>query len=304
MKYLLFFSLSLFVVACGGSGNQTEEAQGEAMQSDASAQTMNVTIEEEWATDTLMRTPESVLYDEESDMIFVANIGTFNSDSKDGDGFISVLSPDGIIETLKWVEGLNDPKGMGVYQGNLYVADLNEVVEINIESGEITETYPIEGAVFLNDITINGQGQVYVSDTETDKIHVMENGAVSTFMEDSALQRPNGLLIEDNQLLLASAGGGYLAPIDLENMEMQEPWLENIPSADGIIKTEDGNYIVSTWQGEVHYVDAKNNQTQKLLDTKDQKINSADIGYIPAQDLLLVPTFNDHRIVAYKITVN
>ena len=304
MKYLLFFSLILFIVACGGSGTQTEEAQQEPMQSDASAQSINVNIEEEWATDTIMRTPESVLYDDESDMIFVANIGTFTADSKDGDGFISVLAPDGVVESLKWVEGLNDPKGMGIFDGKLYVADLNEIVEIDIEGAEIANKYPIEGAVFLNDITVNGDGQVYVSDSETDKIHMLENGQVSTWMEDASLERPNGLLAEDDQMLLASAEGGFLAPIDLDSMQVQEAWLENIPSADGIIKTKDGNYIVSTWSGEVHYVDAKNNQTQKLLDTKDQEINSADIGYIPGQDLLLVPTFNDHRIVAYKISMN
>lgn len=304
MKYLLFFSLALFIAACGGSSNQTEEAEQEPMQSDAASQSMNVSIEEAWATDTVMRTPESVLYDEETDMIFVANIGTFNADNKDGDGFISILAPDGAVEVLKWVEGLNDPKGLGVSDGKLYVADLDEITEIDIESGEIANKYPIDGAVFLNDITVNDNGQVYVSDSETDKIHLLENGQVSTWMEGSSLQRPNGLLAEDDRMLLASAEGGFLAPIGLDSMQVEEAWLEDIPSADGIIKTQDGNYIVSTWSGEVHYVDAENHQTQKLLDTKDQEINSADIGYIPHLNLLLVPTFNDHRIVAYKVTVN
>ncbi|MEO0334033.1 MAG: gluconolaconase [Bacteroidota bacterium] len=245
-----------------------------------------------------------MLYDEASDMIFVANIGTFNKDSKDDDGFISVLAPDGVVDELKWVEGLNDPKGMGVFDGKLFVADLDEVVEIDIASAQVQNKYPIEDATFLNDVTINSQGEVYVSDSDTDKIHMIDGAQPMVWMEDTALQRPNGLFAEDDRMLLASAGGGFLAPIDLDSKQVQDTWLEDIPSADGIIKTQNGDYIVSTWQGEVHYVAAESGETIKLLDTKAEEINAADIGYIPQQSLLLVPTFRDHRVVAYKVTAN
>lgn len=302
MRLILFFATGLFITACGGSGNQTEETSAEAASSEEAS--LSVDIQEQWATDTVLRTPESVLYDEATDMIFVANIGTFNRDSKDGDGFISVLAPDGVVDELKWVEGLNDPKGMGVFDGKLFVADMDEVVEIDIANAEIINKYPIDGAIFLNDITINGQGQVYVSDSDDDKIHVIDGGQPMVWLEDSALQRPNGLLADDNQMLLASAGGGFLAPIDLDSKQVQDTWLEDIPSADGIIKTMNGDYIVSTWQGEVHYIAAESGQTIKLLDTKAEEINAADIGYIPQQNLLLVPTFRDHRVVAYKVTAN
>jgi len=302
MRLILFFATGLFITACGGSGNQTEETSAEAASSEEAS--LSVDIQEHWATDTVLRTPESVLYDEATDMIFVANIGTFNRDSKDGDGFISVLAPDGVVDELKWVEGLNDPKGMGVFDGKLFVADMDEVVEIDIANAEIINKYPIDGAIFLNDITINGQGQVYVSDSDDDKIHVIDGGQPMVWLEDSALQRPNGLLADDNQMLLASAGGGFLAPIDLDSKQVQDTWLEGIPSADGIIKTMNGDYIVSTWQGEVHYIAAESGQTIKLLDTKAEEINAADIGYIPQQNLLLVPTFRDHRVVAYKVTAN
>lgn len=302
MRVILFFSVVLLMYACGSSSNQAEENQAAAEPAEAPG--LNVSLQEQWATDTVLRTPESVLYDDESDMIFVANIGTFNRESKDGDGFITVLAPDGIVDVLKWVEGLNDPKGMAVFDGKLYVSDLDEVVEIDIANAEILNKYPIEGATFLNDVTVNGQGQVYVSDSDNDKIHMIDGGQSSVWMEDTALQRPNGLFAEDGQMLLASSRGGFLAPIDLESKQVQEAWLEDIPSADGIVKLRNGDYIVSTWQGEVHYVAAESGETLKLLDTKAEEINSADIGYIPQQELLLVPTFNDHRVVAYKIAVN
>lgn len=298
--YFVPLLLSL-LVACGGPSENASESATEENTSEQMA-TVDVTIEEAWATDTVLRTPESVLYDEANDVIYVANIGNYDPENTDGDGFISQLSPDGTVKELKWVTGLNDPKGMGLYDNTLYVTDLNEVATIDVSSGEVTNTYPVEEAVFLNDITVSSDGKVYITDSNTDHIYLLENGQASTWMDDSTLQGPNGLLIEDDRLLLASAGGGFLAPINLENKRVEDHWLDEIPSADGIIKTATGDYIVSTWQGEVHYVDPENNRSQKLLDTKDQEINSADIGYIESQELLLVPTFNDNRVVAYKVS--
>ncbi len=294
--------LLALITACGGTSENTETTAEETIPEQMP--TMNVSIEEAWATDTVMQTPESVLYDADNDAIYVANIGGIDKEGQDGDGFISKLSPDGSVTTLKWATGLNDPKGMGVYDNTLYVTDITQIAAIDLATGEVKEKYPVEGASFLNDITVSSSGTVFATDSDTDKIHQLQDGQVTTWMSDSSLQRPNGLLAENDRILLASAGGGFLAPISMSDKTVEDHWIDNIPSADGIIKTEDGNYIVSTWQGEVHYVDPENNSSQKLLDTKAQEINSADIGYIPSEDLLLVPTFNDNRVVAYKVTKN
>ena len=304
MNQTTLFAPVLFALltACGSASENTEQATVEETPPEQT-NTMDVSIEEVWATDTVMRAPESALYDADNDLIYVANIGAVNKDGQDGDGFISQLSPDGSVQELKWVTGLNDPKGMGLFENTLYVTDINEIAAIDITSGEITDTYPIEGATFLNDITVSSDGKVYATDSDSDNIHLLENGQVSTWMSDSSLRRPNGLLMEDDRLLLASADGGFLAPIDLTNKVVEDHWIDEIPSADGIVQAADGNYIVSTWQGEVHYVDPENNRSQKLLDTKAEEINAADIGYIEAQNLLLVPTFYDNRVVAYKVTV-
>lgn len=303
-KILNYFALplSMLLAACASTPETTETATEEIVSEQMP--TLNVSIEEAWATDTVMQTPESVLYDADNDVIYVANIGGINKEGQDGDGFISKLAPDGSVTTLKWATGLNDPKGMGQHDNTLYVTDITELVAIDLGTGEVKEKYPVEGASFLNDITVSSDGTVFATDSDTDKIHQLQDGQITTWMSDSSLQRPNGLLAEDDRLLLASAGGGFLAPINLGDKTVEAHWIDEIPSADGIIKTAEGDYIVSTWQGEVHYVDPMNNASQKLLDTKEQEINSADIGYIESERLLLVPTFNDNRVVAYRVTKN
>jgi len=65
-----------------------------------------------WETDTLLRTPESVLLDEGRNILYISNINGQPTD-KDGNGFISKVTLDGKIENLKWVEGFDAPKVLG-----------------------------------------------------------------------------------------------------------------------------------------------------------------------------------------------
>src|SRR5207302_2493646 len=111
---------------------------------------------------------------------------------KDGKGSVGEVGLDGKIIKVDWVTGLNAPKGMGLFQNNLYVADLDAVAIIDVKTGTLTKRIPVLGATFLNDITIDINGVVFVSDTRTKKVHRIENGMVSTWLDN--LQAPNGLL--------------------------------------------------------------------------------------------------------------
>src|SRR6478735_4970529 len=121
-----------------------------------------------WKSDTLLRVPESVLFDATRNKLYVANIdgGPWE---KDGKGSIGVLSTDGKIEKVEWVTGLDAPKGMGLYKNNLYVADVSRVVVIDVTSGKITEKIEIDGTKNLNDVTVSKDGQVFISDSGSGK---------------------------------------------------------------------------------------------------------------------------------------
>ena len=57
-------------------------------------------IEPVWESDTLLRTPESVLIDRERNVLYVSNVN-LNPWEKDGNGFISKMDMDGKITSLK-----------------------------------------------------------------------------------------------------------------------------------------------------------------------------------------------------------
>ena len=256
-----------------------------------------ISLEKKWETERVFMVPESVLYDKARNILYVANINGTPTD-KDGNGFISKLSVSGKIENLKWVTGLDAPKGMGVYKNRLYVTDISSIVEIDIARGKILKRYDI-GGKFLNDITVDSAGRVYVSDMATDKIHRLSGGRVTTWLSSKGLQNPNGLLIEKSRLLVASKGGGNIKIIDIRRKSIKD-WTSIGGNPDGLVSDGRGNYLISSWNGEAYFIKASGEKV-KLFDTRASNINSADIDYIPGKRLLLVPTFFDNRVVAYEV---
>ena len=55
--------------------------------------------------------PESAYYDAESNAVFVSSINGQILE-KDGNGYISRLSPDGKVVAEKWATGVHAPKGL------------------------------------------------------------------------------------------------------------------------------------------------------------------------------------------------
>jgi hypothetical protein len=251
-----------------------------------------------WETDTVLTTCESVLYDSKNDVLYVANIGGVPPDAQDNDGFISRLSLKGEILDLKWVEGIDAPKGMGLVRDKLIVTNIDEIVEIDISSGTISKRIAVEGAKFLNDITVATDGTAYVSDNQSNKIFSLKNGEVSIWLEKEDFGGPNGLLSQGDKLMAVTFGSGSFMKITTGDQTIRE-LAGGLKGGDGIAAVGE-DYLVSSWHGEVYFVD-KAGSTTKLLDTKADKINAADIDYIEDQHMLLVPTFFGNKVVAYRL---
>jgi hypothetical protein len=247
-----------------------------------------------WETEPNLPVPESVLFSSKDKVLFVAQIDG-KAGEKDGKGGIAKVALDGKIIAGDWVTGLNAPKGMGKTGSKLYVADLTEVVEIDLKSGKILKKHPIEGAKFLNDVTIDSKGTIYVSDTETKKVHRVKDGQVSLYYDN--LTRPNGLLAVGKNLLIADSG--TLWKLD-ENKTATKLAEGMDKSTDGIEQVKPGEYIVSCWAGVIYYIKADGSK-QELINTSADKVNSADIGYDPAKKIVYVPTFMKNSVAAYQL---
>jgi sugar lactone lactonase YvrE len=285
MKNLfLILVLGVIIAACGPKKEETVAA---------AAPTLTL----QWTTDTVLTTCESVLYDEANAVLYVSNINGDPS-TKDGNGSIAKVGLDGKIIEAQWVKGLDAPKGMGIANGKLYAADVDKIVEIELASGKILNKFVVDSAQFLNDITVDAAGRIYVSDMDRSNIVLLQDGKVSIWM-DKLSNKPNGLFAEENRMLVAFWDSKTLQAIDLTS-KMVEMKADSIDNPDGIEAVGDGGYLVSSWNGMVHYV-ASDGKVTKLLDTTADQVSAADIEFIPAKNLLLVPTFFKNTVMAYEL---
>lgn len=252
------------------------------------------TIEKIWHTKDNIPTPESVLFDAPSKTLFVSLIDG-DGNTKDGVGGVAKLNLDGSVNNLKWVTGLNAPKGLGMYKNKMYVADLTEVVVIDIKKGEIIKKIDVPETVFLNDITVNDKGVVYVSDTRKNKVFRIINDKPELFLDHAT--SANGLKAIGKDLYVLA--GPELWKVDpSKNITKIAVGFEK--GGDGIEPVGNGDFIVSCWAGLIYYVYA-DGKFDKMLDTQAEKINTADIGYNPKNRIIYVPTFLKNGVMAYKL---
>ncbi len=248
-------------------------------------------LEKVWETDTVVAIPESVL--PVGNVLYVSQIdgGGWNADGKGG---IAMISPEGKIIDLNWIAGLNAPKGLGMHGNRLYAADISEVVVIDIKKGKIEKKIAIDSATGLNDITVDEQGIVFVSDSRKSRIWRIENDQPALYLDN--VKGVNGLKAMKDGLLIG-AGKLFLKA----DAQKQITKIADVPqSIDGIEPVGNGDYVVTAWSGWIFYVKA-DGSVATILETHEQKKNTADIGFDSSKRIIYVPSFNGKTVAAYKL---
>lgn len=252
--------------------------------------------------------PESVIQDPATGAIYVSNIAGAIM-QKDGNGFIAKLKPDGTLIARQWIKGLNAPTGMALHDRTLYVVDVDELIEINVASGEIVKRYPAKGAIFLNDVAVGEDGTVYASDTPMNTIWRLKDGSFEPWFANDVLNGPNGLLVQGEKLIVASFGklpgdgqkqelGGLLA-VDLEKQAVSTIGNnDKLGNLDGLQALQPGVYLVTDWAaGGLYRIDAKG-KFERLIKLGK---GSADLIYLPDQKMALIPIMLSNSLVAYTL---
>lgn len=271
-----------------------------------------------WKAEGFM-TPESVFV--AADAYYVANINGAPLD-KDDNGFISKLGKDGKVLELKWISGesadieLNAPKGMGVHEGTLFVADIDVVRRFEVATGKALAPIAIEGATFLNDVHVAGD-TVYVSDSGigadfkpagTPAIYAIggkdaEPKAVK--LEIAEVGLPNGVFA------VAKEGGDsvYFNGFDMAKAihGFDRKTGQALPKLDLPAGSLDGlfglagegdawSFFVSSWEtGTVYHVAAPGQFKAIATGLK----GPADFGVDTDNKLVIVPVFMENRVDAY-----
>lgn len=304
MKQVLLGLVVLLLFACKNKENTTEGTNS----SDSTDQTstpakgesgnQSFTLEKIWETEGILTTSEGVVFDEKRGVYYVSCIGGVPPTNEDGDGFIAILDQKGSVLDNAFVKGLDAPKGMVVHEDKIYVTDINEFVIIDINTKGM-QRMALEGAQFLNDVALAPDGSIYFTDTNTNTIYKYSNDKVEVYLQDPNLANPNGIYVDDETIYLASFSAGDVNTVDLATKVITTRAKAAIPGGDGVIPWK-GGFFISNWNGEVYYTNA-NWASDKVLDTKEAKLNAADIAINSKAGEVLVPTFFGNTVAAYKI---
>ncbi len=286
-------------------------------QAQAQQQVEDTKVIKLWETANDLKNPESVAYAPNQNVLFVSNING-KPTQKDQNGFISkVSSSNGSIIELNWATGLNAPKGLAVSNINniLYVSDLTDLVEIDIDNGKIINRFNAPGSTFLNDVVSDNQGNIYVSDTITSTIYKLDdsnNTSLQAWLQSPLLNGPNGLHFDNskNRLIVTSLGdlskpGAGMEVVDLESKAITTLGKEGTTSPFGVLDgiesdtTDTHYYVTDNLAGKMYIVNADGTGYGTLIDLHTQ--GAADLGFMPNQSTIIIPLMQDNKLVAYQL---
>lgn len=259
-----------------------------------------ISLKELWASDSILITPESVHYSESTNLLYVTCIGSSNPSEKDGTGYISLLNVDGTPHNLKWVEGLNAPKGMDIMYGKLYVTDIDQLVVIDVESASIEKKISVENAVFLNDVACDEESNsTYFTDSKTGTVYTLKSGKVSIFYKSEATKVLNGIYNTSSTLYL---GSNNLLSLNKETKEIKV-LVKNTEQIDGLERIKKDVFIGTNWSGRILGL-VTNSPLIILENSQELGYNTADIGINTHKKTIYVPTFFKNNIKAYQYKVD
>jgi sugar lactone lactonase YvrE len=253
-----------------------------------------------------LMTPESVLHDADADVYLVSNINGKPLDADDN-GFISRVTPDDLQKIeLKWIDGskpdvkLDAPKGMAISGGVLWVADITVVRKFDAKTGKPMGEVKVPGAGFLNDVAPAADGGILVTDSGlnakfeasgTDAVYsISKAGAVKPLIKGKDLGGPNGVIAVGDTVWVTTFRSGAV----FEVPKTGEPKPVKLPKGqlDGIVALENGEFLVSSWEGKTVF-QGKGDQWKDLkLDLE----SPADIGWDSKRKKLLVPQFQKDAV--------
>jgi sugar lactone lactonase YvrE len=252
-----------------------------------------------WETAPIFSFAESAVYDAARSVIYISNIGETPKDNpRNGDGHVSILGLDGKLIEKHYITGLNDPKGMDISGDTLWVNDRDAIVEWDLQKNALIKRYELDNIVYLNDIGVGPDGAVYSNDADGHKVLTLQDGQWEVFWDNTEKQRPNGIWVEADRILLAMNWSHQLIAMDRETKE-QTLLLDEIGAGDGIEALGNGDYLVTDFHGRVFYLSPEG-KGSVIMDSREHQL-TADLDYIKEQNLVIIPRHKNNSVAAYRL---
>jgi SMP-30/Gluconolactonase/LRE-like region len=213
--------------------------------------------------------PEALSFDAAQNVYFISNANG-SPGLKDGNGFISRVSADGVMDSLHFIQGgrdsvqLDSPMGSRVQGDTLWVLDVDKLRGFDTKSGRPYVTVDLSPlkALFLNDLAIDSTGEFYITDTGVlivphgmdshpgpDRIlHVAHDRSISVAASTALLSSPDGIAWDQRakRFVLAPFAGP-----SVQEWRIGDPGPKDVAQGkgrfDGVEVERDGSILITSW---------------------------------------------------------
>jgi hypothetical protein len=253
--------------------------------------------------------PEAAVHDPVGDVYLISNVGDLFSDANDG--FISRVSPAGVILDLRWIEGdgsnpLISPTGLMVQGRTLYIVDREALRRYDLRRNSWLPpiSLPADG-YFYNDVCSAGEGRIYVTATDLSvleenanaagALYVIERGVARRYLPDADVGNPNGCISQRGVTWVSflPAGGIYSAnPSGQVRLVAEAPGM-----IDGVVFAG-GDYYITSWVGGGVFRVAGNGSGVEQVFLLD---SPASLGFDARRGHLIVPSLFGDEVVIYPL---
>ncbi|GAA6211896.1 hypothetical protein NBRC116602_16370 [Hyphomicrobiales bacterium 4NK60-0047b] len=262
--------------------------------------------------------PQSISFDKKRLRFYVSQLG---EKAQPSTGSIALLARDGSVINKEWIKGLNQPRGMAMMGGMLYVADGKSLLKIDVEAAKIIKKFEQPTSFYLYDVSASDQGEIYVSDPLSNSILKLESDeTLRVWLKDKKLEGPNSLAIKGNSLYVSSIGlkastsqkgpgnsnSGKINQVELTTKQISsltnQNNLKKIASLG--IDEEETIYATSLGAPKLMRFSLKNGEllenidVQKSFDLKETQ-GLADFLYFPQSKEFWVPVKNNGHLLVF-----
>ncbi len=257
--------------------------------------------------------PEGVEYDQTHGRILVGSLADGSVYQLEKDGRLTPLVEDPELVSSVGIE-VDEPRGRllvansdrsifasgGTGQAKLGVFDSSSGERIAmVDLAATIEDRTDETAFFANDVTVDDQGSIYVSDSRTGAIYVVDEAYEASLLhrfETSEAFIPNGLVYHPSgYLLVAGRERLYKVPLDDPASASRVSLSEPMSGADGVVWTSDGRLaIVANRQNRVvAFTSADDWASAELVGVAPYEVMATTVAVV-GDDLYVVhPHFQD-----------
>ncbi len=249
--------------------------------------------------------PEAVRYDPDQNVYFISNF-TGGGSAQDSNGFITKADAKGNIIQREFMTGtdnvpLHAPRGMFIIGETLWAADILGLHGFDRKTGIQTDFVDLSEFEigFLNDVSADANGTIYVTDTGNPRVYKVEDGSISVFL-DSLPEAPNGITLnpENNRFVLAPWGGDQVfRTFDPDTKDLIEYGTLNGGFFDGLEFLEKNLLVASQLDSSIRYFDGTNSKI--LIKTSGRP---ADIGINTYLNHIAIPYIALDRVEIWNLS--